>query len=85
MRSLARQKLGYFQLALAEAERIRRFLVFPGEETSVLDLEACCFRCICIMKAAFKVFRKVPYGIDNWLLWKPLGSNSSLPTGESHE
>jgi hypothetical protein len=37
MRSLARQKLGYFPLALAEAERIRRFLVFPGEETSVLD------------------------------------------------
>lgn len=37
MRSIARQKLGYFPLSVAEAERIRRFLVFSGEETSVLD------------------------------------------------
>lgn len=37
MRSIARQKLGYFPLSLAEAERIRRFLVFSGEDTSVLD------------------------------------------------
>jgi predicted RNA methylase len=37
LRSIARQKLGYFPLALAEAERIRRFLVFSGEDTSVLD------------------------------------------------
>jgi predicted RNA methylase len=37
VRSIARQKLGYFPLALAEAERIRRFLVFSGEDTSVLD------------------------------------------------
>ena len=37
MRSIARQKLGYFPLALAEAERIRRFLMFSGEDTSVLD------------------------------------------------
>ena len=37
MRSIARQKLGYFPLALAEADRIRRFLVFSGEDTSVLD------------------------------------------------
>src|SRR4029077_2225651 len=34
---VARQKLGYFPLALSEAERIRRFLVFSGEDTSVLD------------------------------------------------
>ena len=37
MRSIARQKLGYFPLSPTEAERIRRFLVFSGEETSVLD------------------------------------------------
>lgn len=37
MRSIARQKLGYFPLAPAEAERIRRFLVFSTEDTSVLD------------------------------------------------
>jgi len=37
VRSIARQKLGYFALSLAEAERIRRFLVFSGEDTSILD------------------------------------------------
>lgn len=40
MRSIARQKLGYFPLPFAEAERIRRFLVFSGEETSALDPSA---------------------------------------------
>src|SRR6516162_6246451 len=35
--SIARQKLGYFPLSPTEAERIRRFLVFSGEETSALD------------------------------------------------
>jgi predicted RNA methylase len=37
VRSIARQKLGYFPLSPTEAERIRRFLVFSGEETSALD------------------------------------------------
>ena len=37
MRSIGRQKLGYFPLARAEAERIRQFLVFSSEDTSVLD------------------------------------------------
>jgi predicted RNA methylase len=37
VRSIARQKLGYFPLSPTEAERIRRFLVFSGEETSVFD------------------------------------------------
>ena len=37
MRSIARQKLGYFPLSSTEANRIRRFLLFPGAETSVLD------------------------------------------------
>ena len=37
MRSIARQKLGYFPLSSREAERIRRFLMSPGEDTSVLD------------------------------------------------
>ena len=37
MRSIARQKLGYFPLSPTEADRIRRFLVFSSEETSVLD------------------------------------------------
>jgi len=36
VRSIARQKLGYFPLSPTEAERIRRFLVFSGEETSAL-------------------------------------------------
>ncbi len=37
MRSVARQKLGYFPLSIAEANRIRQFLVFGEERTSVLD------------------------------------------------
>ncbi len=37
MRSIARQKLGYFPLSPTEAERIRRFLTFPGEDSTVLD------------------------------------------------
>ena len=37
MRSIASQKLGYFPLSPTESERIRRFLVFSGEETSALD------------------------------------------------
>lgn len=37
MRTIAREKLGYFPLNIREAERIRRFLVFSQEETSVLD------------------------------------------------
>ncbi len=37
MRSIARQKLGYFPLSSTEANRIRRFLLFSGAETSVLD------------------------------------------------
>lgn len=37
MRSIARQKLGYFPLSIAEAHRIRRFLMFVQETASVLD------------------------------------------------
>jgi predicted RNA methylase len=37
LRSVARQKLGYFPLSGAEADRIRRFLVFGLETPSVLD------------------------------------------------
>ena len=37
VRSIARQKLGYFPLSSTEAERIRRFLMFSVEERSVLD------------------------------------------------
>ena len=37
MRSIARQKLGYFPLSSTEAARIRRFLMFSDEERSVLD------------------------------------------------
>ena len=37
MRSIARQKLGYFPLSSREAERIRHSLVFSCEDTSVLD------------------------------------------------
>src|ERR1051326_7218520 len=37
VRSIARQKLGYFPLSPTEAERIRRFLVFSGAEISVVD------------------------------------------------
>ena len=34
---IGRMRLGYFPLSPAEAERIRRFLVFSGEDTSVFD------------------------------------------------
>ena len=37
MRSIARQKLGYFPLSKTEAERIRSFLSFPSEAASILD------------------------------------------------
>ncbi len=37
MRLAGKQKLGYFPLPLAEAERIRRFLQFPISGRSVLD------------------------------------------------
>jgi 16S rRNA G966 N2-methylase RsmD len=37
VRSIGRQKLGYFPLSSIEADRIRRFLLFSGEERSVLD------------------------------------------------
>lgn len=37
MRSIGRQKLGYFPLSIAEAHRIGRFLVFRQETASVLD------------------------------------------------
>ena len=37
MRLAGKQKLGYFPLPLAEAERIRRFLQFPVSGSSVLD------------------------------------------------
>src|ERR1700685_3772545 len=37
VRSIARQKLGYFPLSSTEANRIRRFLLFSSAETSVLD------------------------------------------------
>jgi predicted RNA methylase len=37
VRSIARQKLGYFPLSSSEANRIRGFLLFSGTETSVLD------------------------------------------------
>ena len=38
MRLAGKQKLGYFPLPLAEAERIRRFLQFPlsGDRKSVV-------------------------------------------------
>ena len=37
MRLAGKQKLGYFPLPLAEAERIRRFLNFPVSGCSALD------------------------------------------------
>lgn len=37
MRLAGKQKLGYFPLPLAEAERIRRFLVFPVSGCAALD------------------------------------------------
>lgn len=37
MRTQAKLKLGYYPLNLAEARRIRRYLQFSGEPTSVLD------------------------------------------------
>jgi 16S rRNA G966 N2-methylase RsmD len=37
LRTIAREKLGYFPLHTREAERIRRFLAFSQQETSVLD------------------------------------------------
>ena len=37
MRGIARQKLGYYPLPQNEAERIRRFLSFHGDASSVLD------------------------------------------------
>lgn len=37
MRSIARQKLGYFPLSPTEAERIRRFLAFPCDDSTALD------------------------------------------------
>jgi predicted RNA methylase len=37
MRTRAKLKLGYYPLNLTEAQRIRRFLQFPDEPTSVLD------------------------------------------------
>ncbi len=36
-RSIARQKLGYYPLPAREAERIRSFLAFSQQDTSVLD------------------------------------------------
>ena len=38
MRLAGKQKLGYFPLPLAEAERIRRFLAFPVSGCAALDL-----------------------------------------------
>lgn len=37
MRTAARLKLGYYPLPAAEAQRIRQFLMFPPEPSSVLD------------------------------------------------
>jgi len=37
VRSIARQKLGYFPLSRVEADRIRRFLVFGQATASILD------------------------------------------------
>jgi hypothetical protein len=37
MRLAGKQKLGYFPLPLAEAERIRRFLQFPLSGYAALD------------------------------------------------
>jgi hypothetical protein len=37
MRVAGKQKLGYFPLPLAEAERIRRFLKFPISGCTTLD------------------------------------------------
>jgi hypothetical protein len=37
MRVAGKQKLGYFPLPLAEAERIRRFLKFPISGCATLD------------------------------------------------
>jgi hypothetical protein len=37
MRLAGKQKLGYFPLPLAEAERIRRFLQFPLSGSAALD------------------------------------------------
>jgi predicted RNA methylase len=37
LRTIAREKLGYFPLDAREAERIRRFLAFSQQETSVVD------------------------------------------------
>ena len=37
MRWSGRLKMGYFPLPLSEAQRIRKFLLFPGQSSSVLD------------------------------------------------
>jgi len=37
MRLAARERLGFYPLPIAEAERIRRFLAFPDEQCCALD------------------------------------------------
>jgi 16S rRNA G966 N2-methylase RsmD len=61
MRKIARQKLGYFPLPSKEAERMRRFLVFSGQGTSVLDPCAGTGAALATITAGANV---IPYAIE---------------------
>jgi tRNA1(Val) A37 N6-methylase TrmN6 len=61
MRIQAKLKLGYYPLAIAEARRIRNYLQFPNEPTSILDPCAGTGAALCILSGGAAVKR---YGIE---------------------
>jgi len=74
-----RLKMGYFPLPVSEAQRLRKFLLFPGQSSSVLDPcvgDGGAFEAITSGKTPAEVDDVVQYP----LLWKP----GDLATSEDY-